>query len=103
LGLRAEGSRYALEISEGTEVEAGSVILAMGIEYRRLQVSALDRLLNLGVFYGSSPADAELLKGGRVFIVGAGNSAGQAAVHLSRYAEQVTIVCRGSGLASSMS
>ena len=103
LRLRAQGSRYALEISEGAEVEAATVILAMGIEYRRLQVPALDRLLDLGVFYGSSPADAEPLKGRRVLIVGAGNSAGQAAVHLSRYAEHVTIVCRGSRLASSMS
>jgi thioredoxin reductase (NADPH) len=103
LGLRAEGARYALEVSEGAEVEAASVILAMGIEYRRLQVPALDRLLDLGVFYGSSPADAEPLEGRRVLIVGAGNSAGQAAVHLSRYAEQVTIVVRGSRLASSMS
>jgi thioredoxin reductase (NADPH) len=101
--LRPADDGYVLAISGGTEVAARSVILAMGIEYRRLQVPALDRLLNRGVFYGSSPADAETHVGQRVVIVGAGNSAGQAAVHLSRYAELVTLVCRGSRLSSSMS
>jgi thioredoxin reductase (NADPH) len=92
-----------LAITNELDVAAHSVVLAMGVEYRRLEIPALDRLLNLGVFYGSSPADAQPFAGQRVVIVGAGNSAGQAASHLSRYAEQVTLVCRGPGLGASMS
>ena len=102
-GLSARDHRYALEISDGMEVTATSVVLAMGIEYRRLEVPALDRFVNTGVFYGASPADAHAFAGQRVVIVGAGNSAGQAASHLSRHAEQVTIVCRGRELSRTMS
>jgi thioredoxin reductase (NADPH) len=102
-GLQPGGRGYAVEIQDDLEVTAASVVLAMGIEYRRLEIPAIDRFLNRGVFYGSSPADAELLSGQRVVIVGAANSAGQAAVNLSRYAEQVTLVCRGSSLGSKMS
>jgi thioredoxin reductase (NADPH) len=101
--LEARDDRYVLAITNELGVTAQSVVLAMGVEYRRLQIPALDRLLNLGVFYGSSPADAQPFEGQRVVIVGAGNSAGQAASHLSRYAEQVTLVCRGPGLGASMS
>jgi thioredoxin reductase (NADPH) len=104
--LTPVGNRYALQVSNGgqaMDVTASSVVLAMGIDYRRLDVPALDRFLNAGVFYGSSPADAQAFSGQRVVIVGAGNSAGQAAAHLSRYAEQVLIVCRGSELSRTMS
>jgi thioredoxin reductase (NADPH) len=101
--LDAVGGRLELTISDGSKVEATSVILATGIEYRRLETPGLEQLLNKGVFYGSSPADAQLLAGKHVVIVGAGNSAGQAAVHLSKHAAGVTIVCRKSTLAASMS
>jgi thioredoxin reductase (NADPH) len=102
-GLSPREDRHVLRLADGTEVSASSVILAMGIEYRRLNIPALDGLINAGVFYGSSPADAQPLTGQHVVIVGAGNSAGQAAAHLGRYAEQVTIVCRGSQLSTTMS
>jgi thioredoxin reductase (NADPH) len=101
LGL--DGERYVLEISGGMEVTAGCAILAMGIDYRRLDVPALDPFLNAGLYYGSSPADAQAFAGQRVVIVGAANSAGQAAVNFSQHAEEVTIVCRGRELAASMS
>ena len=101
--LRAGEGGHVVQIGDELEVTAPSVVLATGIEYRRLPVPALERFVNRGVFYGSSPADAELLAGQRVVIVGAGNSAGQAAVHVSRHAEHVTIVCRGSRLSASMS
>ena len=97
------GRRFELTISDGSTVEAASVILAMGIEYRRLETPGLDRLLNAGVFYGSSPADAQQVAGLNVFIVGAGNSAGQAAINLSRHAADVTLICRRKTLAESMS
>jgi thioredoxin reductase (NADPH) len=101
-GLRTEGD-HVLTISDGSEVRARSVVLAMGVAYRRLGIPALERLNGVGVFYGSSPSEAPRYTGGDVFVVGGGNSAGQAAVHLARYAARVTMVVRGDTLASSMS
>jgi len=100
--LRADGAGFMLSISGGVEVEARSAILAVGVSYRRLEVPALVELEGVGVFYGSSPSEARQFTGGSVFVVGGANSAGQAAVHLSRYAASVTLVCRRS-LSSSMS
>ncbi|HUG65534.1 MAG TPA: FAD-dependent oxidoreductase [Gaiellaceae bacterium] len=85
----------SLSISGGMEVEARSVILAMGVSYKRLDVPALAGLEGVGVFYGSSPSEARQFTGGSVYVVGGANSAGQAAVHLSRYAASVTLTCRG--------
>ena len=102
-GLRPGDGVHTVEIEEETEVAARSVVLATGIEYRKLGVDAVEAFHERGVSYGSLPAEAQLYAGQRVVIVGAGNSAGQAAVHLSRHAEQVTIVCRGSELSTSMS
>ncbi len=92
-GLRATEDGHRVVI-EDAEIETKSVVLAMGVAYRRLGVPALEKLEGAGVFYGSSPSDAQQFTGGNVFIVGAANSAGQAAVHLSRYAASVTLVCR---------
>ncbi|CAN5338346.1 FAD-dependent oxidoreductase [soil metagenome] len=92
-GIRAVDAGYRVTI-EDSEIETKSVVLAMGVAYRRLGVPALEKLEGAGVFYGSSPSDAQQFTGGNVFIVGAANSAGQAAVHLSRYAASVTLVCR---------
>jgi thioredoxin reductase (NADPH) len=75
----------------------------MGVDYRRLDVPALEPLTGMGVFYGASAAEAELLAGCEVFVVGGGNSAGQAALHLARHAKRVTILVRGPSLAASMS
>jgi thioredoxin reductase (NADPH) len=102
-GLRTDGDDHVLTISDGSEVRARSVILAMGVAYRRLDIPALERLTGIGVFYGSSPSEAQRFTGGQVYVVGGGNSAGQAAVHLSRYAKRVTLVVRSPTLASSMS
>jgi thioredoxin reductase (NADPH) len=99
--LRVGESGHEVVISGGMEVEAGSVILAMGVSYRRLEVPALAKLES-GVNYGSSPSEAREFTGGSVFIVGGANSAGQAAVHLSRYAASVSLVSR-SPLEKSMS
>jgi thioredoxin reductase (NADPH) len=101
--LRAGGEGYVLTIRDGREIEARSVVLAVGVAYRRLGVPALEGLIGRGVFYGASPSDARHYAGSRVFVVGGGNSAGQAAVHLSRYAEQVTLVVRGASPAATMS
>jgi thioredoxin reductase (NADPH) len=103
VGLRREGDGHVLTISDGSDVRARSVVLAMGVDYRRLHIPALERLHGSGVFYGSSPSEAPQFSGGHVFVVGGGNSAGQAAIHLARYAARVTMVVRSDSLASSMS
>jgi thioredoxin reductase (NADPH) len=102
-GLRSSGRGHVVSLSGGLEVETRSVVLAMGVEYRRLDIPDLQRLEGAGVFYGASRSDAQLCSGGEVFVVGGANSAGQAAVLLSRYASRVTLVVRGSSLAATMS
>ena len=93
---------FEIAIAGVGRIETRSMILATGVTYRRLDVPALAELEGVGVHYGSSPSEARQFTGGSVFIVGGANSAGQAAVHLSRYAANVTLVCRSS-LSSSMS
>ena len=100
--MRLGGDTVVLTLSGDEEVEARSVILAMGVSYRRLDVPALAGFEGSGVYYGSSPADARQFTGAHVYVVGGANSAGQAAVHLARYAESVTLTCR-SALEKSMS
>jgi thioredoxin reductase (NADPH) len=85
---------HTVSISGGPQVEARSVILAMGVSYRRLEVPALAALEGMGVYYGSSSSEARQFTDKSVYVVGGANSAGQAAVHLSRYARSVTLLCR---------
>ncbi|MEX2394081.1 MAG: FAD-dependent oxidoreductase [Actinomycetota bacterium] len=101
--LRCGDATHVVGISDGPEISARTIVLAMGVTYRRLGVPSLDGLTGAGVYYGASVSEGQLLAGGRVFIVGGGNSAGQAPLHLARYAEQVAILIRGSTLATSMS
>lgn len=101
--LRLDGPRPALRLSDGSEVTASTVVLATGVSYRRLDVPSLDALTGAGVYYGAATSEGPALAGGRAYVVGGGNSAGQAAVHLARYAERVTILIRGESLAKSMS
>lgn len=103
-GVRAVDGGHVVSISDGTEIETGSIVLATGVSYRRLESSSLEALEGTGVFYGPpSLSDAQQFMGGNVFIVGGGNSAGQAAVHLSRYAAYVGLVVRGPAASKSMS
>lgn len=94
---------HRVSISGAPDVTARSVILAMGVSYKRLDVQALVPLEGIGVFYGSSPSEARQFTGGNVYVVGGANSAGQAALHLARYAKKVTLVVRGPSLEASMS
>lgn len=103
VGLRTEGERHLVRISDGSEATARAVVLAMGVSYRRLGIPALEALNGTGVFYGASISEVQALAGQQTYIVGGGNSAGQAAIHLSRYAKQVSMLVRGSSLADSMS
>jgi thioredoxin reductase (NADPH) len=102
-GLRAEGSCRVVSFSDGSEIWSRAVVLAMGATYRRLGVPRLEALVGAGVYYGGGISEAQAMQGQHVAVAGAGNSAGQAAVHLARYAERVTLLVRGGGLASSMS
>ena len=102
-GLRPEGSELVVTVADGSEVRSRAVVIATGMAYRRLGIPALDALTGAGVFYGAAASEARAMKGSEVFVVGGANSAGQAAVHLARYAAQVTVLVRGRSLADSMS
>jgi thioredoxin reductase (NADPH) len=91
-GLRADGPDRVVRLSDGGEVTTRAVILATGVAWRRLGVPALEALNGAGVFYGAAGSEARAMRGEDVYVVGAGNSAGQAAVHLAGYAASVTIV-----------
>jgi thioredoxin reductase (NADPH) len=91
-GLRARGPVRLVRLSDGAEVATRAVLLATGVAWRRLGVPALEALNGSGVFYGAAGSEARAMRGEHVFVVGAGNSAGQAAIHLSTYAASVTIV-----------
>lgn len=93
--IAREGSRYRTELSDATAIDSRSVIVASGVEWRRLDVAGIDDLLGAGVFYGAGPSEAKTCVGGRVVIVGGGNSAGQAVVRFSRYARDVQLLVRG--------
>lgn len=99
--LRPEGERLRLRIA-AEEVTAAAVVLATGASYRSLDLPALEGMTDAGVFYAAS-TQGQALSGEALYVVGGGNSAGQAAMHLSRYASRVTLVIRGESLADSMS
>ena len=101
--LRPEGSELVVTVADGTEVRSRAVVVASGMAYRRLGIPALDALTGAGVFYGAAASEAKAVQGSEVFVVGGANSAGQAAVHLAKYAAQVTLLVRGRSLADSMS
>ena len=102
-GVRRAADGLVVSLSDGTEVTGRAVIVSTGVSYRRLGVPSLEALTGAGVFYGAAATEARALEGQEVYVVGAGNSAGQAAMHLSRYASRVTLVARGDSLAASMS
>jgi thioredoxin reductase (NADPH) len=102
-GLRADGPKRLVQLSDGDEVAAEAVVVASGVSWRRLGVPRLEALVGAGVFYGAAGAEARAMEGQDVFVVGAGNSAGQAALHLAKYAASVTVLARGPDLAVSMS
>jgi thioredoxin reductase (NADPH) len=102
-GLRTRGLERLVTIAGGGEVRSRAVIIATGVSYRRLGIPSLDALTGAGVFYGAATSEAAAMKDREVFVVGGANSAGQAAVHLARYAAQVTVLVRGQSLAEDMS
>jgi thioredoxin reductase (NADPH) len=103
VGLEVNGSARSVRFADGSGIDAHTVILATGVSYRRLAAPGLDDMTGRGVYYGSALTEAAACSGQDVYIVGGANSAGQAAVYLSRSAKSVTILVRGSGLEQSMS
>lgn len=101
--LRREAGRFVATIGDIGEVTARAVVLALGVSYRRLGVPELEKLQGAGVYYGASVSEAHALAGLHAAVVGGGNSAGQAVLHLQRYCERVTLLVRGKALADGMS
>ena len=103
VGLRRENGHYHIELSEGSEVAARSVIAAIGARYRRLQVPGLERFEGVSVHYAATEAEAQRCEGEEVAIVGGGNSAGQAALFLAGRTRRVYLLIRGEDLGKNMS
>ena len=101
--LRIEGSTPIVTLSDGTELTSHVVLLATGVQWRRLDVPGIDRLVGAGVYYGGTLAEAFFCRNEDIYIVGGANSAGQAAVYFSRYARTVTMLVRGESLDEGMS
>jgi thioredoxin reductase (NADPH) len=101
--ILSEDTSYCVQLDGGERIRARAILLATGVDWRRMEVGGLDRLLGRGILYGASRQEAHSVAGKRVFVVGGGNSAGQAAVFFSNYAAEVIMLVRGAGLALSMS
>lgn len=102
-GLRVDGDLRIVELADGTDVPARAVVIATGVSYRTLDIPSLEPFNGVGVFYGAAMSEAAAIAGQDVFVVGGSNSAGQAAVHLARFASRVTMLVRSESLAKSMS
>jgi thioredoxin reductase (NADPH) len=103
LDLCVQDGYKVLTLSDGTKIRARAVVLTTGVSYRKLDAPGLDRLSGAGVYYGAARTEARSCAGQPVYIVGGGNSAGQAAMYLATYASRVFIVIRGATLEASMS
>ncbi len=103
VALERRGDDRVVRLLDGTELRARAVVIATGIEWRRLGVPRLEALVGSGVFYGAAVSESRAMQDQDVFIVGAGNSAGQAALHLAKHARTVTLLVRGDSFAKSMS
>jgi thioredoxin reductase (NADPH) len=103
VGFEARGPVRAVLLEGSGEIEARVLIVATGVSYRRLEVAGLEELTSRGVYYGADASDASQCRGDDVYVVGAANSAGQAALHLSRFAQRVVLVARHSTLMDTMS
>jgi thioredoxin reductase (NADPH) len=103
IALERSGEHRVVRMDNGCELAARVVVLATGIEWRRLGVPRLEALVGSGVFYGAAVGETRAMAGQDVYIIGAGNSAGQAALNLARQARSVTLLCRGGNIEKSMS
>jgi len=102
-GLRIEGQYRFITLADGREVSSHVVLLASGVQYRKLDIPGAAQLTGRGIYYGAALVEAVSCKDEDVFIVGGANSAGQAALHFAKYACKVTMLVRGDGLSATMS
>src|SRR6476620_7788065 len=104
VGLRVDGPYRIVKLNDGTEISCHALLIACGVSYRELKdVNGMNNLIGSGVYYGASMVEALPYKGEDVFMVGGANSAGQAAIHFSKYAKTVTLVTRYYSLSKSIS
>ncbi len=103
MSARAEGPYRFLKLADGTEISCHALMIATGVQWRRLEAPGIDRLQGAGVYYGGGSTEALSCQGEIVYVIGGANSAGQAAMNFAKYAERVVIVVRGPSLSSSMS
>jgi len=102
-GLRVEGPYRYVKVADGSELACHAVLVATGVEWRKLDVPGVDRLQGAGVYYGAGSTEAMTCQDEDVYVIGGANSAGQAAMNFSRYAQRVVMLVRGESLASTMS
>ena len=103
VGIRTEGPYRIIKLADGNEISCHALMIASGVQWRRLEAPGLDRLQGAGIYYGGGATEALSYKGEIVYVVGGANSAGQAAMNFARYAERVIILVRGESLSSTMS
>jgi thioredoxin reductase (NADPH) len=103
VGLRVDGQYRFAVLADGREVSSHVLLLATGVQYRKLDIPGADKLAGRGIYYGAALVEAAACKDEDVFIVGGANSAGQAALHFAKFACKVTMLVRASGLEASMS
>jgi thioredoxin reductase (NADPH) len=103
VGVRVEGPYRIIELADGNEISCHALMIATGVQWRRMDVEAVDRLQGAGIYYGGGVTEALSCKGEIVYVVGGANSAGQAAMNFAHYAEKVVMLVRGDSLARTMS
>jgi thioredoxin reductase (NADPH) len=103
VGIRTEGSYRIIKLADGNEISCHALMVATGVQWRRLEAPGIDRLQGAGVYYGGGATEALACKDEIVYVVGGANSAGQAAMNFAKYAERVVILVRSDGLAATMS
>ncbi len=103
VSVRTEGSYRIIKLADDSEISCHALMVASGVQWRRLEVPGIDKLQGAGVYYGGGATEALSCKGEIIYVIGGANSAGQAAMNFSKYAERVVILVRGEGLAATMS
>jgi thioredoxin reductase (NADPH) len=103
VSVRTEGSYRIIKLADGSEISCHALLVATGVQWRRLDAPGMDKLQGAGVYYGGGATEALSCKGEIIYVVGGANSAGQAAMNFAKYAERVVILVRGDGLSATMS
>ncbi len=103
VGIRTEGPYRIIKLADGNEISCHALMIATGVQWRRLAAPGIDRLQGAGIYYGGGATEALSCKGEIIYVVGGANSAGQAAMNFAKYADRVIILVRGPSLSSTMS